>query len=57
MTRVSRRAVVLVFAAVAGAGVEVSAQWIDYPTAGVPRTRDGKPNLCLLYTSPSPRDS
>jgi hypothetical protein len=23
----------------------VSAQWIRYPTAGVPRTRDGKPNL------------
>ena len=21
------------------------AQWLDYPTAGVPRTRDGKPNL------------
>ncbi len=29
----------------------VSAQWIDYPTKGVPRTRDGKPNL----TAPAPR--
>ena len=50
MTRVSRRAVVLVFAAVAGAGAGVSAQWIRYPTAGVPRTRDGKPDL----TAPRP---
>lgn len=23
----------------------LAAQWIDYPTAGVPRTRDGKPSL------------
>jgi len=29
----------------------VSAQWLDYPTAGVPRTADGKPNL----TAPTPR--
>ena len=27
------------------------AQWIKYPTAGVPRTREGKPNL----TAPTPR--
>jgi hypothetical protein len=27
------------------------AQWLKYPTAGVPRTRDGKPNL----TGPAPR--
>jgi len=27
------------------------AQWLDYPTARVPRTRDGKPNL----TAPAPR--
>src|SRR5579884_3414266 len=27
------------------------AQWIHYPTAGVPRTRDGKPNL----SAPAPR--
>ena len=26
-------------------------QWLDYPTAGVPRTPDGKPNL----TAPAPR--
>ena len=28
-----------------------SAQWLDYPTAGVPRTADGKPNLA----GPAPR--
>ena len=27
------------------------AQWLDYPTSGLPRTRDGKPNL----TAPPPR--
>ena len=27
------------------------AQWLDYPTPGVPRTPDGKPNL----TAPAPR--
>ena len=31
----------------------VSAQWIRYPTAGVPRTRDGRPNLA----APAPRAS
>jgi hypothetical protein len=29
------------------------AQWLNYPTAGVPRTRDGKPNL----SAPAPRAS
>ena len=29
----------------------VAAQWLDYPTAGVPRTPDGKPNL----SAPAPR--
>jgi hypothetical protein len=27
------------------------AQWLDYPTAGIPRTADGKPNLA----APTPR--
>jgi hypothetical protein len=27
------------------------AQWLNYPTPGTPRTRDGKPNL----TAPAPR--
>jgi hypothetical protein len=30
-----------------------SAQWLNYPTPGTPRTRDGKPNL----TAPTPRAS
>jgi hypothetical protein len=30
---------------------QLSAQWIHYPTAGVPKTRDGKPNL----SAPTPR--
>jgi hypothetical protein len=29
----------------------VSAQWLNYPTPGIPRTADGKPNL----TAPAPR--
>ena len=29
----------------------VSAQWFNYPTAGLPRTRDGKPDL----TAPTPK--
>ena len=33
------------------ASVTIDAQWIRYPTAGVPRTPDGKPNL----TAPAPR--
>src|ERR1700693_3275403 len=28
-----------------------AAQWINYPTPGIPRTKDGKPNL----TAPAPR--
>ena len=38
--------VVLVLAA-----TTASAQWLHYPTAGIPRTRDGKPNL----TAPAPK--
>ena len=29
----------------------LAAQWLKYPTPGIPRTRDGKPNL----TAPAPR--
>lgn len=32
-------------------GIGVHAQWLNYPTPGIPRTRDGKPNL----TAPAPR--
>jgi hypothetical protein len=38
-------------AAVAWGSVPLVAQWIKYPTAGVPRLPDGKPNL----TAPAPR--
>jgi len=31
--------------------VDGSAQWLEYPTPGVPRTADGKPNL----SAPAPR--
>jgi hypothetical protein len=31
--------------------VSLGAQWLDFPTAGIPRTADGKPNL----TAPAPR--
>ena len=36
---------------VATAVVPVSAQWLNHPSAGIPRTRDGKPNL----SAPAPR--
>ena len=29
----------------AGAAMYASAQWLNYPTPGTPRTKDGKPNL------------
>jgi hypothetical protein len=37
----------------AGAALCASAQWLNYPTPGTPRTKDGKPNL----SAPSPRAS
>jgi hypothetical protein len=48
MTRWIRAIVIAV--CVAGA-TSVAAQWPSYPTPGVPRTADGKPNL----TAPAPR--
>ena len=33
------------------ASISIDAQWVRYPTADVPRTRDGKPNLA----APAPR--
>lgn len=33
------------------AATSLSAQWVTYPTPGIPRTRDGKPDL----TAPAPR--
>jgi hypothetical protein len=34
-------------------GTTLSAQWLNYPTRGIPRTPDGKPNL----SAPAPRTS
>jgi hypothetical protein len=43
---------VLILAVILGAlSISIDAQWIRYPTAGVPRTADGKPNLA----APAPR--
>jgi hypothetical protein len=39
------------FALVFASFFPVAAQWIHYPTAGIPRTVDGKPNL----TAPAPK--
>ena len=39
------------FAFLALLGTSISAQWIHYPTPGIPRTADGKPNL----SAPAPR--
>jgi hypothetical protein len=33
--------------------VSVSAQWLHYPTPGIPRTPDGRPNFC----APGPKTS
>jgi hypothetical protein len=49
MTRWIRAAVVMVVCV--AAAQSVVAQWPSYPTPGVPRTPDGKPNL----TAPAPR--
>src|SRR5262247_4015513 len=38
-------------AIVATLSATVAAQWLDYPTPGVPRTADGKPNM----DAPTPR--
>src|SRR5688572_20534734 len=42
-TRRGSRAIVV--AAIALGATTISAQWLRYPTPGIPRTRDGKPNL------------
>ena len=41
----------LLFVAALAMSVSVHAQWLHYPTAGIPRTSDGKPNL----SAPAPR--
>jgi hypothetical protein len=49
--RLARFVAIAVCAAAIGGAVPVAAQWIKYPTAGVPRLPDGKPNLA----APAPR--
>ena len=46
MTRILTAAVLAV-----GLFVSVSAQWLEFPTPGIPRTADGKPNRM----APAPR--
>jgi hypothetical protein len=46
--RIQGRAILL---AAAGLCVSAHGQWLNYPTPGTPRTRDGKPNL----SAPAPR--
>jgi len=43
--------IAVVVACVCGLSVQVSGQWLKYPTAGVPRTSDGRPDL----KAPTPR--
>src|SRR5512134_3638251 len=52
-TKEFARRVVAAFVILGGsfAADRLSAQWVNYPTAGVPRTADGKVNM----TAPSPR--
>ena len=49
MGRTGRTALLVV--AIVAAPAMGFAQWFNYPTEGIPRTRDGKPNL----TAPAPR--
>jgi len=44
-------AAVLSVSVIAGAVTVAHAQWLNYPTPGIPRTADGKPNL----SAPAPR--
>jgi len=48
---VTMRIVTGVIAALCASSVTVSAQWLKYPTAGVPRTSEGRPDL----SAPAPR--
>src|SRR5262245_66622818 len=42
---------VFVFALTFASSAPAGAQWVSYPTPGIPRTADGKPNL----EAPAPR--
>src|SRR5438445_12288256 len=49
----TRRILVVVMAMASVGMAPAPAQWLNYPTAGLARTRDGKPNLA----APTPKDS
>src|SRR5438128_574753 len=51
MTSVVRRSALALAAAMLSMGAGVSAQWLHQRTPGIPRTRDGQPNLA----APAPR--
>jgi len=44
-TGVKRRVLLLLVVVLCPLTAHVNGQWLTYPTAGVPRTKDGKPNL------------
>jgi hypothetical protein len=48
---VVRRVSLVVLGLAVSLSTSVVAQWLTYPTAGVPKTSDGKPN----YSAPTPR--
>jgi hypothetical protein len=48
---IAARRLAIVAAACVLCSVTAQTQWLDYPTAGIPRLPDGKPNL----TAPAPR--
>jgi hypothetical protein len=45
--------IVWILTALVGASVSADGQWVNHPTPGIPRTRDGKANL----SAPAPRAS
>ena len=47
----NRPGLLIAFALAACSSASLSAQWVKQPTAGIPRTPDGKPNL----TAPAPK--
>ena len=49
--RTQNTVIMLIGIMLAGALVYAHAQWLNYPDARIPRTKDGKPNL----TAPAPR--
>jgi hypothetical protein len=45
MTPIRARLLLGIAAAFLGAGISTAAQWLNHPTVGAPRTRDGKVNM------------